>query len=135
MPRDSCFEEYECLHSWYQPSRTLIATITRVNTLRDCAAECCKTKACVAYEWSRAARTCWISSSWWEKLQLKAYNGYTLCQKKQGKIIQGFSKLVPPPPSRAENKQTPVKLIISPSNTFNLKWENQILASETFYNC
>ena len=35
----------------------------------------------------------------------------------------------------AENRQASAKLTISPSNTFNWKWENQILASETFYNC
>ena len=46
------------------------------------------------------------------------------------RVIQNFAS-----PSRAEMGQTPVKLTISPSNTFNLNWENQILDSETFYNC
>ena len=33
-------------------------------------------------------------------------------------------------PSLTEFRQASVKLTISPSNTFNLKWENQILASD-----
>ena len=46
------------------------------------------------------------------------------------RVIQNFAS-----PSRAEMGQAPVKLTISPSSTFNLNWENKILASETFYNC
>ena len=46
------------------------------------------------------------------------------------RVIQNFAS-----PSRAENRQASEKLTISPSNTFNLKWENQILDSETFWNC
>ena len=38
-------------------------------------------------------------------------------------------------PSRAENRQAKVKLTESPIKTFNSKWENQILVSETFYEC
>ena len=45
-------------------------------------------------------------------------------------MIQNFAS-----PSRAENRQASAKLTISPSNAFNLNWENQILDSETFYNC
>ena len=46
------------------------------------------------------------------------------------RVIQNFAS-----PSRAENRQASAQLTISPSNTFNLNWENQILDSETFYNC
>ena len=42
------------------------------------------------------------------------------------RVIQNFAS-----PSRAEMGQAPVKLTISPFNIFNLKWENQILASKT----
>ena len=51
-------------------------------------------------------------------------------QNLNGRVIENFAS-----PSRAEMGQAPVKLTISPSSTFNLNWENQILASETFYNC
>ena len=46
------------------------------------------------------------------------------------RVIQNFAS-----PSRVEIRQASAKLTISPSNTFNLKWENQILDSETYYNC
>ena len=46
------------------------------------------------------------------------------------RVIQNFAS-----PSRTENRHASLKLTISPSNTFNLKWENQILDSETLYNC
>ena len=46
------------------------------------------------------------------------------------RVIQNFAS-----PSRAEKRQVSAKMTISSSNTFNLKWENQILDSETFYNC
>ena len=42
--------------------------------------------------------------------------------------VQGDPKYASP--SRVEMGQAPVKLTKSPSNTFNLKWENQILDSE-----
>ena len=85
--RDSCYENYECFEGWYQTSHTIIATHTRVNTLRDCAAECCKNKECVSYEWQRNTRYCWIMSSWFEKFQFSAYNNRILCQLKQGRHI------------------------------------------------
>ena len=36
------------------------------------------------------------------------------------------------PPSRAQSRKASVKLTISPSNTFNLKWGRKKLAPETF---
>ena len=47
---------------------------------------------------------------------------------KQNVLLQGDPKLCPKLP-RAENRQASEKLTISPSNTINIKWENQILAS------
>ena len=49
---------------------------------------------------------------------------------KMYRVIQNFAS-----PSRAVMGQAPVNLTISPSNTSNSKWENQILDSETFYIC
>ena len=49
---------------------------------------------------------------------------------KMYRVIQNFAS-----PSRAVMGQAPVNLTISPSNTSNSKWENQILASVTFFNC
>ena len=46
------------------------------------------------------------------------------------RVIQNFAS-----PSRAKNMQASAQLTISPSNTFNLNWKNQILDSETFCNC
>ena len=86
VPQDDCFAKYECLEDWYQPSKKLLATIYRVNTLRDCAAECCKNDKCVAHEWIRNSRYCYLMNSEWEYSTLAPYNQRIICQLKQGNL-------------------------------------------------
>ena len=61
------------------------------------------------------------------KLNMGRIRQHLIMRQRNYRVIQNFAS-----PSRAEMGQAPVKLTKT-SNIFNLKWENQLLASETFY--